>query len=1205
LTTFSRTSPERMEMPSRPVSVDDKYVLREGLAFMTGVQALVRIPIEQSWRDRDAGLRSGTLISGYPGSPIGGYDLLLERAKEKFLEPLNIHHVPAVNEEIAAATVYGAQMSEIYGGRNVDAITGIWYGKNPGLMRSIDVIKTANFGGLPPNGSILAVVGDDPLGKSSATPNYCEYDFHACGIPVLFPASPDEVLTLGLHGIAMSRFTGLWVGLKVVTNVADGGASVRVGQDRPRIVVPRVEGFSHVYTFRLGPPHHLVGEQHLFEQRLPAAVAYARANRLNRITQHSSQDRIGIAAAGKTYADLRQSLEDMGLGTPELERAGIRLLKIGMLYPYDDELIREFACGLHSIVVVEEKRDLLQTGVERALYPLAKRPEVIGKLGPDGEILFPGVGELDADAVTQRLGPFLLERGVDFGIRRRLEEIAAIRIRAYAPAPPRIPAYCSGCPHNRSTVRIRGELVAGGNGCHGMAQIASQENRQTVNCHVMGIDGATWIGASYFTDNDHMVQNTGDGTFFHSSQLAVRAAVAAGVNITYKLLYNRAVAMTGGQPLTGGLDVPRIAEQMAAEGVRKINIVSENYAQWKKVEFPPNTKLFDRDGYEQAYAELLDEPGVTMLIFDQQCAAERRRERKRGLQPMPEKFVVVNELVCEGCGDCGDVSSCMSVEPVETEFGRKTRIHQSSCNQDYSCLKGDCPSFLTVYSKAGLRKPEPVAIEIPEVPEPALAELDERRYRIYMVGVGGTGVVTANQVLAYAAMLDGFEVESLDMSGMAQKGGAVLSSVVLSRPGAEDASNKVGLGQADVVLAFDAIGSASAPNLDRMSLERTVVVGDKAERPTSDTVRHVDQTLPRGDVLAQTVGAYSRASDNVWVEGEPLVERVLRDHVLTNSFVLGVAYQAGRLPVHSQSIEQAFRLNGISVEANLRAFRLGRLVQHDPKAVPIEADPVALSAEEDLHRYRQRLNDRGGANDTLVAAIEELPGELQRTLAIRMGELISYQDAAYANRYLDDVLAIRAAERRVRPESHELTEAAAKYLYKLMAYKDEYEVARLLLDVDIERRIREMFVAPRITYNLHPPLLRALGRHRKLELGPWIRPLLKLLARAKRLRGTRFDLFGRTEARRLERELVDWYHMVLADVASHVTEANYETALAILRAPDHIRGYERIKLASAKEARAEVAGLLRVLRLPGLYQPRGASGGRIADKVGVNADIPR
>src|SRR5581483_11597527 len=533
---------------------------------------------------------------------------------------------------------------------NVDAITGIWYAKNPGLMRSIDVIKTANMGGLPENGAVLCIAGDDPLGKSSATPNFSELDFHTLAMPVLFPGSPAEVLRLGLDGIAMSRFSGCWVGLKVVTNVADGGATVEVSPELPRIVVPELEGFERFHTFRVGPPLHVAGERHLLEWRLPAAVAYARANGLNAIVQRGPSDRIGIVAAGKTFRDLRQSLEDMGLGRDELAQAGIRLLRLGMMWPYDDELLRELGRGLEHVVVVEEKRDLVQAGVERALYSLPHRPQVIGNRGPRGELLFPGFGELDADEISQRLGPFLLEQGIEHGIRRRLGEIEAIRARVYGPTAPRIPAYCSGCPHNRSTVRLRGELVAGGNGCHGMAQGASQEKRQTVNAHVMGIDGCTWIGGSFFTDNDHLVQNTGDGTFFHSSQLGIRACVAAGVNITFKLLYNRAVAMTGGQELTGGLEIPQLVAQLVAEGVRKVNIVSENAERWRKTSFPGETKVFDRDGYEEAYGELLGEPGVTVLIFDQQCAAEKRRERKRGLQPVPEKFVFVNELVCEGCG---------------------------------------------------------------------------------------------------------------------------------------------------------------------------------------------------------------------------------------------------------------------------------------------------------------------------------------------------------------------------------------------------------------------------------------------------------------------------------------------------------------------------------------------------------------------------
>ena len=550
------TTIEKPQSGRRNVSVDDKFELREGTAFMTGVQAMVHIPLEQAWRDADAGLRTGTMISGYPGSPIGGYDLLLHRAK-RYLEPLNIQHVPAVNEEIAAAIVHGAHMSEIYGGWNVDAITGIWYGKNPGLMRSIDVMKTAHMGGLPERSAVLAMVGDDPLGKSSAGPNYSEYDFFTMGMPVLFPGSPDEVLTLGLHGIAMSRFSGCWVGLKIVTNIADGGASVHVGPERPTIVRPELPGFERFYTFRLGPPLAVTSEQALFEWRLPAAVAYGRANNLNAIVQRGPQDRIGLVAAGKTFTDLRQSLEDMGIGPAELERAGIRLLKVGMVFPFDDEGFRAFADGLEHVVVVEEKRDLLQSAIERALYPLSNRPAIAGNRGLDGRLMFPGWGELDADEVSQRLGPFLLEQGVGFGIERRLEEIAVVRSRAYGPAAPRIPAYCSGCPHNRSTVRLGDEIVAGGNGCHGMAQIASQPKRQTVNAHVMGIDGTTW-GAraiSPTTSTSSRTWATARSSTPPSSR-SVRA-VAAGTNITFKLLYNKAVAMTGGQESTGGLESRR------------------------------------------------------------------------------------------------------------------------------------------------------------------------------------------------------------------------------------------------------------------------------------------------------------------------------------------------------------------------------------------------------------------------------------------------------------------------------------------------------------------------------------------------------------------------------------------------------------------------------------------------------------------------
>ena len=562
-----------------------------------------------------------------------------------------------------------------------------------------------------------------------------------------------------------------------------------------------------------------------------------------------------------------------------------------------------------------------------------------------------------------------------------------------------------------------------------------------------------------------------------------------------------------------------------------------------------------------------------MLIFDQQCAAEKRRERKRGIQPTPEKFVFINERVCEGCGDCGDVSSCMSVEPIETEFGRKTQIHQSSCNQDYSCLKGDCPSFITVYSKQGLKKPEPAgpdAIDIPALPDPELAPLLGGRFRAHLVGIGGTGVVTANQILAYAAMIDGYEVESLDQSGMAQKGGAVISSTVISDPTAPDASNKVGLGQADVLFAFDTVGTASPLNLDRMSSGRTVVIGDTALRPTSDTVRHVDRALPSLTFLETALDGYSRAEDNVWIEAETVVERLLRDHMLTNSFLIGVAYQAGRLPLTGESIETAYRMNGVQVEANLQAFRLGRLAHHDPAAVTTKVQPPQSSFELERESYSRRLNGDGKAYDALLARTDGLPDDVRRTLAIRIGELVLYQDTAYAERYLDDVLRVAAAEQRVSPGRYDLTVAAAKSLHKLMAYKDEYEVARLLLDGATDQRIKDAFVDAKPKFNLHPPMLRERGLKKKLELGSWFRPSLGMLVRMKGLRGSKLDPFGRAEVRRVERELIDWYRGVLADIERSLTPETYDVALAIAGAPEGIRGYESIKLANVEKVRAEV-----------------------------------
>ncbi len=1152
------------------VRLDDKYTLEEGTAFMTGVQALVRLPIEQAKRDRAAGLKVGTFISGYPGSPLGGYDIALMQAK-RFLDPLDIHFVPGLNEELAAANVWGSQMTDVFGS-SYDGVTGIWYGKSPGVDRCLDIFKHANLGGGPRHSGMLALAADDPQAKSSTLPNNSEWDFVACGMPVLFPASVSEFLEVGLHGIALSRLTGLWVGFKAVTNLCDGGASVRVGPNLPQVVVPDLPGFTKPHSFIFFAPGSIELEQHLYEQRFPAAHAYARANRLDRIVQAGRRDRLGLVAAGKTYSDLVQALADMGLGDAQLAEHGIRVLKLGMVYPLEPKIVREFAEGLEEIVVVEEKRDLVEAQLRSILYPLERRPRVVGKRDEDGRPLFPIHGELDADTVAERLGPRLLRLPTRLpGVTRRLKELEEVRGRHYQEFSRRTPNYCPGCPHSRSTVSLDGQLVGGGIGCHGMAPLMTQEERQTINAAPMGAEGSAFIGVAPFVDADHFIQNVGDGTFFHSASQSLRATVAAGINITFKLLYNGHVAMTGGQDPTGVQDVPTLTRYLEAEGVARTIIVSEKYDSYQGLEFPANAKLYPRERYEDAVRELREVPGTTVLLFDQECAAEKRRARKRGKLPEPQKYAFINEDVCEGCGDCGDVSNCMSVQPVETELGRKTQIHQASCNKDYSCTRGDCPSFVTVYTSKGLVRRTAPELEAGSVPEPERrVKVPADGYRVYMPGIGGTGVVTANQVLAYAALLEGLQVHSLDQTGLAQKGGAVLSSLVLLDGERPYWSNKVGVGRADLMLALDTLGAVALVNADRMSPDRTVVVADSTVQPTADVIRHVELLMPGRSALQRAVDGFSRAADNVWLEAGRTAESLFGDQMLTNTFMLGVAYQAGLLPISGPNLEEAMRMNGVQVDRNLQAFRYGRLFQHDPAALAAQVGEPLRDYDAERRRYLGRLNGSGGAYERQLARCSELPEELRRQLAIRLGELIQYQDVRYADRYLDEVLATWAREQEVLPGRSDLTEAALRQLYKLMAYKDEYEVARLLLKGEWAERIRNTFVEPRVKFNLHPPFLRERGLKSKLELGSWFRPVLGALIPLRRLRGTSFDPFGRAEVRRTERELAAWYRGVLGRIRSELTAQNHHAALAAAAAPDRIRGYEQIKMRNVHATREYV-----------------------------------
>ena len=1168
------------------VSLDDKYTVEQGEVYLNGIQALARLPLDQARRDRRAGLNTGVLVTGYEGSPLGSYDLALERMHH-LLDPLNVVHAPAVNEEMAVGAIMGSQMLHHFPKPKVDGVVGFWYGKSPGVERSGDAFRHANLGGGGRCSAAVAIAGDDPAAKSSTVPGQSEYAFLNVGMPVLAPSTVGEMLELGLYAVAMSRFAGLWVALKAPTNLCDGGGVITVGPDRPVVVVPSdftVEGrpYQKADNFIFLPPATVDMERHLYHERHEAVLAFARVNALNEIVTSSPGDRLGIVTAGKTTGDVIQSLLDCGLDGAELQRLGVRVLRLGMIYPVEPGIVRRFAEGLEEVIVVEEKRDFLESQIRSILYDLPRRPKVVGKRDENGSILFPMYGEMDADMVTERLAPRLLRLERREGVARRLEQLQIIRHRPYEIFAIRRPNYCSGCPHNRSTVAVDGEVIGGGIGCHSLTGLQTQPERQISYLTQMGGEGAPFIGMSPFTETEHFFQNIGDGTFFHSGSLGVRAAVAAGINTTFKILFNRTVAMTGGQAPEGGRDVPDLTRLLEAEGVKRTIVVAEEPERYDGLgAMAPNAVVYERERYTDAIRELKAVTGVSALIYDQMCANEKRRLRKRGRMEDPNRFVVINEEVCEGCGHCGEVSNCMSVQPVETEFGRKTRIHQSSCNKDYSCLGGDCPSFLVVEARggAGLAKKRPPVLQADDIPEPRDRKEIGDSYHIYIPGIGGTGVVTVNALLCYAAVMEGVGVINLDQTGLAQKGGAVLSSVVLTnKAGRLRASNKVGVGKADLLLVLDMLGGVTQVNLDRASPDRTVVVADVTGTPTGEMVRHVDMLQPRTSELREAVDRYTRASDNVYLEGGDLAEKLFGDHMAINLFMLGAAYQCGFVPLSAGAIEQAILLNGVAVEQNTQAFRYGRLQRHDPARVRALVDPPPLTAGEEQARALEsmgRESREGRAYRGFVERCARLDQESQRLLAIRVAELIKYQNAAYAEDYVRRILAVADREAEVVPGEARLTQAAIRHLYKLMAYKDEYEVARLHLKDSVKERLDETFGgAAKVKVALHPPILRSLGMKDKLELGPWFRPFLRMLVPMRRLRGTAWDPFGRTRVRREERALVQWYEGVLDQVMETLSAGNHETAVEIAGAPDGIRGYEEIKMRNAAKVRERVSELL-------------------------------
>ncbi len=1145
----------------REVAVDDKYALDEGLVFLTGIHALVRMSLEQMRADRAAGLNTATMISGYQGSPLGGYDKELHRVR-KLREQLGIHHQPALNEELGATTVWGSQMAQSFPKPKQDGVLGVWYGKAPGVDRAADSLRHGNFVGAHPKGGLLALCGDDPSCKSSTLPSATESTLASFGMPVIFPGNVQEVLDLGMHAVAASRASGLWVGLKVATNVADSVATAFVSADRVHPVMPEVEymgrPYVHVPSSSLLAPASLEMEKTLIGPRRELAMAYARENKLNKVSGPGDAW-LGIVTGGTAYYELREALQALGI---DERRAGIRILKLGMVWPLEPTIVRDFARGLEEVVVVEEKGPFVETLVKDVLYDLAERPRVYGKRDEEGMPLVAADGALDADQIARVLAGRLRRKGMVIdSVEARIAELDRLAPLGVEGAPARTPFFCSGCPHNRSTDAPDDAMVGLGIGCHTMVLLNQTDKGKVTGLTQMGGEGTQWIGQAPFVETGHIFQNLGDGTFHHSGSLAIRASVAAGTNITYKLLYNATVAMTGGQNVEGTIKVPELTRWLEIEGVKKVVVTSDDPDKYRDVELSAIAEVRPREELMKAQRELSKIEGTTVLIHDQHCAAEKRRLRKKGLFPDPEKRVVINERVCEGCGDCGKKSDCLSVLPTETEFGRKTQIHQASCNKDYSCVDGDCPSFLTVIpGKKAKKAYDTVPVELPA---PSMLVGDEATLR--MIGIGGTGVVTVAQIVGMAALVDGKKTRGLDQTGLAQKGGAVISDLHIYREG-DEGSVKASAAGVDAYIGFDLLGATLPKNLLTASPERTVAVVSTSQTPTGSMVIDTSVKFAELSKSLDAIEATTRRDLNVFLDAQALSEALFDDHMPTNTILLGAAWQRGLIPISLESMREAIKLNGAAVEKTLAAFDWGRATVATPDVVE-----AATRVEEVERTISPEARE-------IIASVGAPEGsELERILEVRVPELVGYQNAKHAREYADFVRSVRERDPRAA-----VTEAVARNLYKLMAPKDEYEVARLHLDpVERARIKREFGDDAKITYNLHPPVFRALGMNRKIKLGTWFDFMFRMLYAMRILRGTKLDVFSLAKVRRVEKRLPVEYRELVEKGLSAMDEGNYGTVAALCDLPDVVRGYEDIKLANVDLYRQQAQALLERLEAPG------------------------
>ncbi|WP_208801370.1 indolepyruvate ferredoxin oxidoreductase family protein [Microbispora triticiradicis] len=1140
-----------VSMSPRPVSLDDRYAAESGTVLISGVQALVRLTLEQRRLDAARGLDTRVFVSGYPGSPLGGVDLEMARAA-RFLAEAGVVARPALNEELAATAVAGTQLLDLLPGRRHEGVTGFWYGKNPGLDRAADAIRHGNVAGTAALGGAVAWIGDDPGSKSSTVPSTCEPMCQSLSMPLFAPGSVAEIIELGLHAVALSRATGLWAGMKIVTDVADSSATVGLGRLREGVPVPDRTPRGAPPT--LVGPASLDAEHDMLTRRLGLAREYARAHDLNRVTHDAPRATTGVLASGTSYAVVLRALADLGLDETAMDDLGLRLIRLAMPFPLAYDHLAAMAAGLDRVLVVEDKVPFLEGHLKQALYDTDHRPDVVGRG------LLTARGALSAEDVAEALAVCL---GKERLPRRAVVLSARPAVRPLLPlVAARTPYFCSGCPHNISTRASGDTLVGPGIGCHAMVALHTEGRGRQVGMTQMGGEGALWFGLAPFTSDRHFTQNLGDGTFHHSGSLAVRAAVAAGVSITYKLLYNDAVAMTGGQRAEGRLDVPALTRSLAAEGVRRIVVTTPEPETYRGVRLAPIASVRHRDDLQEVERELAEVDGVTVLVHDDRCAAEERRLRKRGKLPTPTAKVVVNERVCEGCGDCGDASTCLSVQPVETEFGRKTRIHQASCNSDLSCLKGDCPSFLLVEPRPRVRDAVPAPPV--ELTEPA-PRFSGRPVLLRLPGIGGTGVVTVSQILQMAAHLDGLHAAGLDQTGLAQKGGPVVSDVRLS-PHPITGSVRATRGAADVLLCFDLLGAAADGTLAVASPARTVAVVNTAIVPTAAMLTGRAALPGPEDALARLESA-TVPGGNVHLDAGALSDALFGDHMPANLLLVGAAYQHGCLPVSADAIERAIGLNGAAVETNLAAFRWGRAAVLDREAVFGAVFRAAIPGTAALH-------------ETLEETAEET---LEGTLAVRTADLTGYQNAGYAGSYAREVrrVAALAAERAGEKAGDRIAIAYARGLHKLLAYKDEYEVARLHLDpVERARREREFGADADVSVLLHPPLLRAMGLKRKIRLRRSAGVVFRGLRAARALRGTAADVFGYAAVRRVERTLPGEYRELVRRALDRLTPANAAAVAEIAALPDMIRGYEGIKLARVAEFRDRAATLLARLDDP-------------------------